>query len=329
MKIETLTPEQESLFPEYVKKWVDIGLSCEPLDLGKAKVAVIMAYKAANLKPPVHFYVFDSPVSCAIGQSILKDTASVGASVGASVWASVGNSVSDSVGTWDSVRNSVWASVWDSVSDSVGYSVWASVGAIAWDDAGWLSFYDYFLNATNLDCVKPLEGLIELSKSCGWWAPYENAVFLQHRHSILNLDAEGRLHCETGKAIEYRDGWGFSAWHGITIPDEWLTNPPKPADAIRWENIEQRRAAIEIIGWEEILALLNTKVINTNNNPQIGQLLEADLPDSGPERFLRVTCGTSRKFVIPVPKHMETAQEANLWTYGLEDRKEHLPEVRT
>jgi hypothetical protein len=30
--IESLTPEQEAKFPEYVEKWTKIGLNCDPCD---------------------------------------------------------------------------------------------------------------------------------------------------------------------------------------------------------------------------------------------------------------------------------------------------------
>jgi len=43
-KITKLTPEQEARFPEFVKKWVDIGLSTEPADFDAATEAALKAY---------------------------------------------------------------------------------------------------------------------------------------------------------------------------------------------------------------------------------------------------------------------------------------------
>ena len=45
-------------------------------------------------------------------------------------------------------------------------------------------------------------------------------------------------------------------------------------------------------------------------------------------RFLRVRCGTGRSFVLPVPREVHTARQANAWTYGLSE-SEYAPEVRT
>ena len=98
--------------------------------------------------------------------------------------------------------------------------------------------------------------------------------------------------------------------------------------ALKWENIEQRRAACEILGWSKILSALNAKVIHKDPDPSIGTLLEAELPDSGVERFLQVRCGTGRDFVIPVPNEIQTARQGNAWTYGIEP-DQLKPEVRT
>jgi len=92
--------------------------------------------------------------------------------------------------------------------------------------------------------------------------------------------------------------------------------------------MEQRRAACEIIGWKRILEELDAKVIDEDGDPEIGILLEADIPDSGTERFLKVRCGTGREFVLPVPRHVNTALEANAWTWDMEDY-EYRPEART
>jgi len=267
---------------------------------------------------------------------------SVWSSVGSSVWSSVGSSVEDSVrssvedsvrsSVEDSVRSSVRSSVGSSVEDFVRSSVWSSVGSSVYGshDAGWLSFYSFMRDVLKLECVGPLDGLIDLAHHCGWWIPYENIAIIQHRHNVLKLDDRGRLHSEAGHAVEYRDGWGLSCWHGTAIPDEWANGkPPTAQEAIQWGNIEQRRAACEIVGWHNILDSLDARVIDKNQNPQIGTLLEVDLPDSGKERFLRVKCGTGRDFCLPVPNDMDTALNANAWSYDVNPEIIDNLEIRT
>ena len=331
-KIQSLTPEQKARLPEFRDKWIQIGLSCEPLDLERAKRGVALAYQAAGLKPPSRFIVCDSPIHAAKVAAELKDKGksvenSVRDSVRHSVWNSVGNSVWLSVG--DSVRHSVGDSVWDSVENSV----WNSVNEMSYGshDSHWLACYDYCHKVLGIKECEKLEGLWEIAKSCGWWTPYENVAILQHRHSVLKLDPEGRLHCENGPAVKYRDGFSVYAWRGTRIPEDWIEdkNSITPQTALTWGNIEQRRVAAEIIGWDKVIQQLSPKIIDKDQDPMIGELLEVELPGMGRERFLKVLCGTGRTFALPVPPEMTTALEANAWTYGVDGNILRSLEVRT
>jgi hypothetical protein len=170
----------------------------------------------------------------------------------------------------------------------------------------------------------------ELVSSCGWTWWHQNVLVISDRPSLIKRDAEGRLHCENGPSIAYRDGWSLHHWHGVSIPAEWVTGkPPSAKEALTWKNVEQRRAAAEIVGWAKILHQLKARVIDEDGDAEIGTLLEANIPDSGKERFLRVRCGTGREFALPVDRSCKTAAEANLWTFGLENDRSFLPEVRT
>ena len=268
---------------------------------------------------------------------------SVWDSVGASIKGNVGNSVRDNVrdsvsasirdsvsasirdSVWDSVKNSGWNSVWDSVAASVRDSIYGQ------HEAAWLSFYDYFNNVCNLKrLTEPLSNMMLLAKSAGWVLPHEHICWVSERHNILHRDDRGLLHCENGPALAYPDGWSIYAWHGTHIPKSWITNKSQLTAemALTCENVEQRRAACEILGWESILQLLNASVIDADSDPQIGTLVEVSIPGIGRERFLRVTCGTGRKFALPVPSNMRTAIEANAWTWNLTPEK-YNPEIRT
>ena len=148
---------------------------------------------------------------------------------------------------------------------------------------------------------------------------------------ILKIDNENRPHCENGPSHRWRDGWSLYHWHGQEIPSEWIENKESLTAkiALTWKNIEQRRAACEILGWSNILTELDAKIINTDKDPEIGELVEVIIPEIGRERFLRVRCGTGREFAIPVPPKMKTALEAQAWTWGLDKKDFTKPEIRT
>jgi hypothetical protein len=143
-------------------------------------------------------------------------------------------------------------------------------------------------------------------------------------------DDQRRLHCEDGPAIDFKDGCEVYSWHGVRVPKEWITEKDiTPEQALTWGDMEQRRAACEILGWVNILKALDGRTINKDADPQVGELIEVEIPEVGRERFLKVLCGTGREFALPVPPTMNTALEANCWTYGIEPDVLRNLEVRT
>ena len=127
MKIEQLTKEQKLRFPEFVDKWIKIGLSTEPANKKEAEEGINEMYQIAGLKKPKIVWC-DSPLSQGITKFVVKkmendellktkNRESVEESVGERVIESVGESVIESV--WQRVGQSVWQSVGQSVGQSV------------------------------------------------------------------------------------------------------------------------------------------------------------------------------------------------------------------
>jgi hypothetical protein len=156
-------------------------------------------------------------------------------------------------------------------------------------------------------------------------------VIVSERPTLISRDDQGRLHSETGNAIEWADGWGVAAWHGTVVPVEWVRGRKTldPQIALTDPSVERRRAAAEIIGWARVLASLPHRILDTDPDPEIGQLIDVDLPDAPGSRFVLVRCATGRDFALPVPTECKTALAANAWTYGVEPIDLQQLEVRT
>jgi len=197
-------------------------------------------------------------------------------------------------------------------------------------EASWLSFYSYFKEVVGVEGLEILDGLFELAEVSGWVAAFDVAAIIVDRPQIIMFDENNRMHNEVGAAIRYVDGYSIYGWHGVTVPAEFIEerHTMKAEVALGQDNLELRRCACEIIGWTKIINELDAKVIDKDEDPEVGELLTINIPDIGRENFLRVMCGTGREFAIPVPPEMKTALEANAWTYGL-DPWEYKPEVRT
>ena len=200
--------------------------------------------------------------------------------------------------------------------------------------AGFTAYIEAARDVLGLDLpeYKKYQAWEDCAKYGGFRIMHEEFCIVSDFPEYIKLDEMGRAHCETGPSHRWRDGFSIYSWHGIQVPREWIENRKSLtlAVALKWENIEQRRAACEIIGWDRILTELNAKTINKDDDPMIGELVEVDLPEAGKERFLRVLCGTGRIFAIPVPREMKTALQANAWSYDMEGFDfRTLLEVRT
>ena len=359
-RIDKLTDAQTARFGEWSQKWIDTGLSTEPADFDKATEAALKAYALIKKSRPILVVRCASPLGATIAGAVAwkllrEQGASVRDSVWASVWDSVGDSVRDSVrasvgasvgdsvraSVGDSVRasvgDSVWASVWDSVGDSVRASASEGANNYGVDQfwAGWAAYVSFLREACGLELSAEISERADvydaLVKSCGWTWWHENVLAISDRPKEIHRDTAGRLHNPVGPSISYRDDWALHHWHGVTIPAEWTTKDHglTAASALSWKNIEQRRAACEIIGWDNILGQLSAKTIDADKDPMIGTLVQVTI-EGRPENFLRVTCGTGRPFALPVPPDMKSALEANAWTYGYDDANNFKkPEVRT
>lgn len=203
--------------------------------------------------------------------------------------------------------------------------------AIFWGNlsAGYLSFYNYFDEVIGLDGIEEIRPLLDIARHGGPVAMYDGLAIVYERPAEMHFDDEHNLHSETGPALRYSDGFSLYCWHGTDFPEQWLTTPPTPEEALHWPNIEQRRVACEMVGWDNILEQLDAKIIDEDDDPMIGTLVEVHLPDMDPERFLRVKCGTGRRFALPVPPDMETALQANAWGYDVDTDILRALEVRT
>ena len=316
VKITELTTVQAARFGEWTKQWIEIGLSTEPADFDKTTTAALRGYELANLKKPMVVLRMASPYGATLG--------------GALAWAmlrEIGGR--DQVGA--QVRDQVWAQVGDQVGDQLKNAAFNSMSTqFEAGFAGYITFLRDVCGWTDPSLEK-FEVFETLVKNCGWTWWHENVLAISDRPTIINRDDQGRLHCETGPSIAYRDGWGLHHWHGTAIPAEWITDRSKltPSIALKCENVEQRRAACEILGWVNILRDLKAKTIDTDNDPEIGELVEVKLPDLVKKaKFLRVRCGTGREFAIGIPPHINKALDAQAWIVGLEPKDFTRPEIR-
>jgi hypothetical protein len=237
----------------------------------------------------------------------------------------------------DAVADAVDVAVADAVGVAVGVAVDGAVGKMWWQRCGgqfwpsWPAAYGtFYRDHCGLDIAPEALTAAEDVTECGWWWPHKEFVIVCDRPVRLQRDDRGRLHSGDGPAIAWEDGWGVYSWHGTVVPHEWIEQRESlaPETVLHWSNTEQRRAGCEILGWDRILSSLPHRVLDADPDPEIGTLIEIDLPDSPGERFVRARCGTGRWIYYGAPPEASTALEACAASYQLAS-EEYRPEVRT
>ena len=304
--IDTLTVEQEAMLAQVRDEWLAVGLSTEPANRPAAEEGVRQAYRRAGMEPPSVVIWLGSPYAGCVASAMLSQ---------GQVWDQVRAQVGDQVS--DQVRAQVRAQV----SDQVGDAVWGQ------HEAGYLGWCDAMqLIGVNLDVA----GLSTVARNAGWWWPMRDTVILTDRPDTLHRDPQGRLHCETGPALRYRDGWAIHAIHGVRVPADLIETGWDVARILEEDNAEVRRAAIELTGWEHFISdsglTLVASAPDPGNPPHELELY--DLPDrlrdmyDDQARILLCTNGsvepdgTRRRYGLPVPAHHNDPVAAAADLYG-------------
>ena len=208
--ITKLTPEQAARFPAWVRKWVEIGLSTKPADFDKAEAAALRAYDLCNLRRPSIVLRMGSPLSAVLGGGFAA------ALTNSQVESQVARQVAGQV--WNQVESQVRSQVESQVAGQVARQVESLItnsrgGAY---DAAWGAYVSFFRDIMEWsDSVLERFSIDEdLMLNAGWVWWHEEVVAISDHPQRILLDEDGRLHCEDGPAILYRDGWSVWRQHG-------------------------------------------------------------------------------------------------------------------
>jgi hypothetical protein len=199
----------------------------------------------------------------------------------------------------------------------------------------WLCFFEFmeWAGATGLDGTM---GLRNMAHNAGWWIPYDTIAVVSDRPCSLHIDDEGNLHSHDSPAIEFRDGWKYYASHGVELP-AWVIETPELIDAEKIDledNVEVRRVMIELYGLDKYLSVTNAELVDKDDNPHIGTLWRKPQEDDEDIYMLEVrnstpeADGTWKTYVLRVPPTMETALQANAWTFNC-DPEEYTPVLQS
>jgi hypothetical protein len=258
---QELTAEQQAFARHFAQVCIASMLSTTAVDEVEAEAHLRHAYRVAGIEPPAVRW-FDSPISFVVDsmdKDILGNMDSMWDSVMDSMRDSVESNVRGSVGdnvwnnVWDSVMDSMWDSVidnmWDSVrgivirsaEDIMGPNRWNSLltyacnSVVAYYNAIWLAVCRFFHEAFE---ENHLLHFALFNEMVGGYQLGSKEAWLVRKPIRLERDDQGRLHSVSGMSLQYRDGWGFYAWHGVRVPEKLILHPDQftKEDYWLWEN---------------------------------------------------------------------------------------------
>jgi hypothetical protein len=341
-KINKLSGEQLALIRQVRDEWIKIGLDTAPVDRAKAREILDRMYALANKPAPKHIIHLDSPlqVSNAIANMPLEGDQvreQVIQKMRAELWRQV-------VGAY--LRTQRPASSQDSnssigslVSDPAFYQVYFEVaervreqvreqapGTTSWEplcDFGqfnviW-SMWDLFCRLGIAD-VSKLAPIFDMAKVCGWSVLFWDWAFISAKPEYIHRDGQGRLHCETGPAVRYPDGFSVFAIHGVRVPEKVVASPETITvqEIESKKNAEVRRVMIERYGLERYLMDSGAEEIHRDD---FGILYRKALPEDESLVMVKVVNstpepdGSFKDYFLRVPPTMERARQAVAWTF--------------
>jgi len=182
-----------------------------------------------------------------------------------------------------------------------------------------------------LEAAIGTEGLDELVANTPWFSFRKGRAIVLERPCEVHVDATEALHCETGPAVRFRDGWSLWALQGVVVPAEAVEDPDRfdPRTALQHENVEVRRVLLEHLGWNRVVRGAG---LTPHAEDEHGRLWLLPVADADPVLLLEVenatpeADGSHRSYFLRVPPAVGSPREATAWTFGLSEL-EYAPDA--
>lgn len=336
-KIDKLTPEQEAKFPEYVKKYIAMGLCTERANRPLSEDAINLMYKTAGMKNPI-IYWSGSPLAMYIQYAALfvihDDATGLEKKYDGLKYVNLVDCEKSTLYGLEFARDYLSRlidlcvstlpkgkrkSAASEIREKAKLKLRESLPESCWGqhDADYLAYYAFFRNECGLvEETEQLLGLFQLGENCGWMIPLNDVAIACERHSQVHLLRRGEnnyvLHNETGPAVEYPDGFAIYHVNGVEVDDQIILRPKtQTIEQIHADdNAERRRVRIEKYGWQDYLRETNAAVIDSRKNLVDGTL-EVLMSTRVGRNILVCSCpSTAKVFQLEIPEAIRTCEKA-------------------
>ena len=337
--------ESNELLKETQDFWTNF-CTCGDSTVDKAKAEEVCRwlYRESNLKEPEQVLFVESPLQALI-VGLLRDKMTEG-------WGKPSSWPKEPVTrfpfrkVWESAMVAAASTPWfkkdhPSLEDIYrilkpevrqSASFMSGVGLVG--DVGWSAYKDYMRKAGK-DTDSRFDTWIDFLLAGVWDSLLlENMAVLVARPTAIKRNVETRLHCTTGPAIPWADGWGCYYVGGVLVPPHAVESPESitAEEVLSTANLEVRRVLIDQMGRDKFVAQAKFAVLHEDDHTAIlpddrrvtehRRLLSIDMPgEDEPMVMVEVVCpSTGRQYLLRVPPTVKTCAEGVAWTFTQEEQ---------
>jgi hypothetical protein len=204
-QVSKLTTQQETLLPEYKRKWQLIELSTQAIDKQKAVQTIEVIYRQVSKVEEFDIYFFDSPACVA------KELR---------FWSPLDNLISSNLADKEKL-SPIWQSAKPNQRRRLEGMWMFLAGSGLVTPGGKCSIcciLDYCISVLHCVTDEHLWHLLtEFMTYLGWTFFFQDFCFACNRPHIIFLDAQNKPHSENEAAIQFLDGFEIFAEHGNSI----------------------------------------------------------------------------------------------------------------
>ena len=338
-KLTTLTPEQKDRMASFAQEWIQHGWRTKPLTEEEWSVVedgMRRCYEYAGKPWPGVVVRVPSPIVGAFAAPAAAFEIALRRRLATDA---VGGAVGDAVGG---------AAIKAGVLQVIARRWYYRLGGRLWPT--WQAYVAFFRDVVELDIDPDIwsrSRAYDDAQGAGWWWPFEDFVMVCEPPTELHLEQVGpagwgshRLHCETGPAVRWPDGFCLYFWHGTHVP-AWVIEDPTVEQAMAERNSERRRCALESVGWGALEPHLGDPIdvcpdfANGANELRLYRMPDHINPYGQPVNLLLMVNGSPdrsgeiRRYGETVPASIKRADAAAGWQYGLDPKVYRQLERRT
>ena len=328
------TPAQEKSIIDTRNEWLSIAQSGKDITIKDVEQGVIDLYTLDNRKKPL-ILILNDPLQCQCLANVLKNKGSqLYSQLGSQLYSQLDSQLySQLYSQLRSQLDSQFRTQLDSQLRTQKLEWFSMLGGLSWRSS-YYSVFDFVLKHDLLKLDKKLEEItnqqISFLKTGVWDLIVFDELCIICKTPITKRDDRNRLHSLTGKACEFRSGYGFYAIHGVVF-DEKLWNKVKdrkltPKQLFSMKNTDQRFVAMNHYGFENLIDKIDKSLINKSeygnelystkfDNVELKLLIYPDIDTPEKRRV---------SFVNPI---LETARDAMAWKHNCTEEEYNKMQV--